>query len=317
MPGYGSAVITAAITFASVIAFQGSPAFAAAHLTFVSATGSDARPCTLELQPCRTLQRAQSQTIPGGEVRLLSSLPTGGTATINRSITVEGGGHTILGTILIDNSNAMVTLRNLSLNGRTVAEYGVRIEDAAAVHIENVTVERYTFGIYLADGVSTELFVNDSVSRDNDHSGLYVDGPPTSATTSVENSRFNNNFSRGVIVFGGNTSISNSVASGNGVGVYAAGGASNVTGTVAADNISFGFSVTAGQLTLQSSVARGNGVAGLFVWPASSARISNSVFTQNGEGVHNVGTLETLGNNLFFGNSDTDVSGTLTPLTAQ
>jgi hypothetical protein len=305
----------AAVALAGALHF--SPALAAAHLTFVSATGSDAQPCTIQVNPCRTLQKAQDETLPGGEVRVLSNLSVVATTTINRSITVEGGGHTIFGAIVINNANALVTLRNLNLNGRTVTTTGINIVNAASVHVENCTIERYVEdGIALAANVSTELFVANSVTRDSGR-GLIVLGP-TSARLTVENSRFENNADAGVTIRGGRASISRSVLSGNvNIGLFVDGGSTNVIETTAADG-AIGFVVAGGgAMTIESSNTRGNQL-GLNVSSASTARISNSVFTNNGTGILNAagGTVLTLGNNLVAGNA-TNVSGVLTPQAAQ
>ena len=66
-------------------------------------------------------------------------------------------------------------MRGLQLNGVGIIANGIRIDSAAAVHIEDCTVERYTGdGIKLVATTATELFVSDTVSRDNTDTGLYV-----------------------------------------------------------------------------------------------------------------------------------------------
>jgi hypothetical protein len=73
-------------------------------------------------------------------------------------------------------------------------------------------------------------------------------------------------------------------------------------------------------MTLESSVARGNGRAGLALFGAgSTARLSNSVVTENGKGVSTDtgSTLLTRKNNTVSGNGDgpeDNVVGALTPL---
>ena len=116
------------------------------------------------------------------------------TLAINKNITIAGDGVAIVGSIAIGTSstNAVVTLRGLNLNGAKIYPNGIRIDAAAAVHIENCTVERYTGdGIKLAATTATELFISDTVSRDNGGDGLHVSD--TGARLTVENSRFENN----------------------------------------------------------------------------------------------------------------------------
>lgn len=93
-------------------------ASAAVVIRYVSVTGSNANPCTLA-QPCRALQRAINKTPARSEVHILDSGFYGNNASINRSITIVGNGHTVsLGVpITIDGANAVVTIRNLTLAG--------------------------------------------------------------------------------------------------------------------------------------------------------------------------------------------------------
>ena len=77
-----------------------------------------------------------------------------------------------------------------------------------------------------------------------------------------------------------------------------------------------GFLVFGGpnRMTIDSSVAHGNGLRGLWTSAGSIARISNSTFTDNGEGIRNSGNVETRGNNTVRGNG-TDLAGNpLTPI---
>jgi hypothetical protein len=315
------AMRNAVVATALVLAIQATPA-AAAPLTFVSATGDDTKPCTVQAQPCKTLQKGISVTPAGGEIRILSQLPSQN-ATIGSSLTVNGGGHTMLGKIIINSASAVVTLRDLSLNGRGLTDRGIDIVNAVAVHIEGCTVERYTSkGIFLAGGVSTELFVSDSVSRDNGDTGLYISGPTTAKLT-VDDSRFeNNNGDSGVRVGDGQASISRSVFSGNDVGVLQIGGTTNIAHSTAVANF-IGFAVDGGEMTLESCVSRGNSNTGLFAFASTVARISNSVFTNNTNGVSNNfgandGSILTSENNVIAGNT-ADLQGgtTLTTLPPQ
>jgi len=66
----------------------GANATAAVPRTFVSGSGSDSDPCTL-LKPCRTFNRAISQTESGGEVVALDSAGYG-TFTVNKAVPREG-----------------------------------------------------------------------------------------------------------------------------------------------------------------------------------------------------------------------------------
>ena len=291
----------------------------AQFLTFVSAAGNDANTCFVQAAPCKTLQRAINQTNAGGEVRLLSSLVSNGF--INKSITIEGGRYTVVGTIAVNNASAIVRFRRLNLNGINGFPIGFNLINAAAVHIENCSVERYADdGIALAANVSTELSIADSVIRDNADEGLLTLGP-TTAKVSIDNSRFENNAGTGTLLVA-QTSVSRSIAFGNFIGFDVGGAASaTIADSVAAANVDIGFGVfDAGgtSLTLSSCDAYQHNNQGLLVGGIGgpTARISNCVFTANGEGVGNNSTALTRANNLIAGNT-TNLVGALTPLAGE
>ena len=288
----------------------------AAAARFVASNGNDASACT-RAAPCRTLPRGVRVTPIGAELQILDSGLYGDPLTIGKSITISAAGvSATLGDVVIDGAGAVVTLRGLLFNGKNAGADGILITAAAAVHIEDCTVERFTgSGIQLARA-DTELFVTDSVSRDNGD-GLIILGERTSATLTVANSRFENNGNAGLDIRGIDSAISHSVASGNGAGIVQTGGTANIEWTTAASN-DVGYHVTgSGEMTLEYSVAGGNNF-GLFVdGSGDTARISDSVFTNNATGIHNDtgGEVLTRRNNTVSGNTtDLGGAGTFTPL---
>src|SRR6476659_11202496 len=110
-----------AVAFA-LSALATSAAYAQASRTWVSGVGDDANPCS-RTAPCKTFAGAISKTAPGGEIDALN--PGGyGAVTITKSITIDGGGGQVAsvlaaGTngIVINGTGAVVTLRNLRING--------------------------------------------------------------------------------------------------------------------------------------------------------------------------------------------------------
>jgi hypothetical protein len=298
--------------FAVLAVLAPAAAQAADNTRYVSVTGSNANACTLAA-PCRTLQRGINMTPAGGEVQILDS-GFYGNANVRKSLTISGNGNTVYlaNSVLIDQADAVVALRGLVLNGQGTVSDGIRINAAATVHIERCLIHAFdSHGILaFADGV--QVFVTDSISRDNGSHGLIIDNAGVSRL-SINSSRFENNGGTGVSVGTGRAVINRSVASGNSnSGISAFGGSVTVLSTVAAGNFS-GFSVNnGGAMTLEFSRAHGNSV-GLFVSAGESARISNSSFTDNVTGINNDGTLETRENNTVAGNT-TNVSGTLTPI---
>ena len=303
-------VLGAAIGTALGLLILTAPA-SAQFLTFVSAAGNDANTCFVQAAPCKTLQRAINQTSPGGELRLLSSLVSNGF--INKSITIEGGRYTVVGTIAVNNASAIVRFRRLNLNGVHAFPTGFNLINAAAVHTEECSAERYTQnGIVLGANVSTELSISNSVSRDNDENGLLVTGP-SSARLTVEGSSFENSGDRGIRFQDGRGSISRTVFFGSNGNFRSTGGSVTLFDTIAAGGDLNGYSTDA-EITLVSCTAAGVATEGLFALNPPPKRVSDCVLTSNVTGVD--GTVLTLGDNLIAGNG-TDVAGTLTPLTPE
>jgi hypothetical protein len=297
--------------FGAILAVAASAKAQTSHLRFVASTGSDANSCLTAATACRTLQHAVDLVSAGGEVRVVDSFNYG-PLTITKSVTISAdGAAVIVGGLNINSADAVVTLRGLVLNGRGVVTNGVNIVNAAAVHIVDCELERFTGdGIQLFAGA--ELFIGGSVSHDNGFNGLLVRVGGEKVT--IEDSRFENNGRSGVRIIGAESRITRSVASGNGDGIVQPDGRMNVTWTTAANNARSGFQVFgAGQMTVESSVARGNGNEGFRVLSQATGLISSSVVTDNGIGIYNIGTLYTRQNNTVAGNT-TNTQGTLTPL---
>jgi hypothetical protein len=283
-------------------------AHAADNVRYVSSTGDNANACTLAA-PCRTLQRGINKTPAGGELRVLNSGDYGTDSIVNRSMTISGNGHTIIlaNPLTIRNANATVVLRGLVVNGSdaSAGASGIHIKSAAAVHIEDCVIHGFPSHGILRSPATSPLFIIGSTVRDNAHTGLATNTGPVT----IGNSRFENNGAQGIVV-SGTTAIARTNVSGNGTnGIETfAGGITTVAFTTAAHNGQNGYLAGAGsQVNLESSVAHGNG-NGLRVDGSGTARISNSVFTANGIGISNGGTVLTRQNNFRYGNTD-DASG--------
>jgi hypothetical protein len=123
---------------------------AQATRTWVSGVGDDANPCS-RTAPCKTFAGAISKTAASGEIDTID--PGGfGTVTITKSITIDGAGTmgSILaaltnGVIVNDTSNAaIVTLRNLSINGAGNGLNGVRFLQGKSLTLQNVEIFGFT-----------------------------------------------------------------------------------------------------------------------------------------------------------------------------
>jgi hypothetical protein len=155
-------------------ALGGPLAFAQATRTWVSGVGDDVNPCS-RTAPGKTFAGAISKTATGGEINVID--PGGfGVVTITKSITIDGNGTfaSILaaGTsgIIINAPGAVVNLRNLSINGASLAASpglsGVRILAAAQVNIENCVIFGFTQrGVSVETAADCRLNITDTTIR--------------------------------------------------------------------------------------------------------------------------------------------------------
>ena len=314
MPVHTSFVVKL-VVLAACATMAGSAAQAVDNTRYISITGNNANACTLAA-PCLTLQRGINATPAGGELRILDSGVSANNATVNKSMTISGNGNTVFlnNPITIDDAEAVVTLRGITLNGQGTIDDGISIVAAAAVHIERCVIHNFIrYGIYVP-GAGVEVFVLDSISRDNGVYGLFATSSSELRLT-VDNSRFDNNGSNGIDVRSGHATISRSAASGNNVGIIASLGAFvSVVSTVAAKNSNSGFAATVdGTITVESSAAHGNS-NGLTAQNGAFARMSNSTVTDNSFGVVNSAIIETRQNNTVRGNGIDLQGNALTPI---
>jgi hypothetical protein len=133
---------------AAVLIAMTSPAFAQATRTWVSGVGDDVNPCS-RTAPCKTFAGAISKTAVGGEIDVLDAGGFG-TVTITKSITIDGQGpmasvlSALTNGIVVNGAGITVNLRNLSINGAgTTTGNGIRIINAAAANIDNVTIHSF------------------------------------------------------------------------------------------------------------------------------------------------------------------------------
>jgi len=305
------------LSFAACATVVLASAAQADNIRYVSANGNNANNCTLPT-PCRTLQRGITATPERGELRVLDSGSYGLGGFINKSMTITGNGHTVVlgNPIVINQATATVALRSLMLNGQGSTTRGIEIVAAKSVHIENCVIHAFTqHGVFL-NGANSKVFFLDSVARDNGLRGIFVSGFGTSARLTIDNGRFEENLNSGVYVLGASAAITRSVANGNALGFVSDGAEVMVERSVAAFNNSAGYSLlNGGQMTLDASQAHDNVPFGLVVESGGTARVSNSVFVNNGHGISNLsGTVWTRQNNTVSGNGGTQTDGTLTPL---
>ena len=278
-----------AIAAASLMfALPATPAQAQSR-TWVSGVGDDANPCS-RTAPCKTFAGAISKTALNGEINCLD--PGGfGAVTITKSITIDC--HEVFASILNSGTNGVnipfdsfnaadvrktVRLRNINFNGVDTGVNGIRITGGAVIAAGTVLVEDC-----LIDG----NFAGSARGISDERTGggeLYV------SNTTVRNTG----------VFG--IAISPAVA---GQRIDAAFDNIRVQNT---NNIGI-FVGNNGRVMINRSVITGNvqiglGVSGLQA--ASQVNISNSVVSNNGLGIGNLGgtvTLRVSNNDISFNNT--------------
>ncbi len=131
------------------LALPAVPAHAQASRTSVSGVGDDANPCS-RTAPCKTFAGAMPKTATGGEIDALD--PGGfGALTITKSITLDGGGGQVASALVsgtngitVNAPGAIVTLRNLRINGIASGVNGVSVTQVGELHVENLDIFGFT-----------------------------------------------------------------------------------------------------------------------------------------------------------------------------
>jgi hypothetical protein len=283
-----------------------STALADGARSYISATGSDNRPCTRN-QPCRTFDGALAKTDAGGEI---VAIDTGAydPTTVTKSITLAaapgadvairanaGNAVTISG-----NSGDTIVLRGLRLAGpgkNVSGTNGVLLDISSpnccvSVHIENSIISDFDKGVQMDLGVASQLIVSDTVFRANKTGVYFSVGGAESQGASITHSRFERN-DVGLLTFTGNSvTVSNSTAAANGVAFQADPG---------------------GKLDVVKSTITRNGTG--IKSSGGHIRIADCTIAGNGSGVStSTGTVSSMGNNMIV-NNDIDVAGTQNFLT--
>ena len=166
---------------------------AQATRTWVSGVGDDVNPCS-RTAPCKTFAGAISKTAVGGEIDALDPGGFGG-ITITKSITIDGGPTGVAGILAagINGVNvndsasatpnqAVVNLRNLSINGATTGLVGINISAGRTVSIDNCQIVGFRSGN--GNGIrdsrtgatnpASQLFVNDTFIYNNSGAAIVV-----------------------------------------------------------------------------------------------------------------------------------------------
>jgi len=284
---------------------------AQATRTWVSGVGDDLNPCS-RTAPCKTYAGAISKTAKDGEISTLD--PGGfGTVTITKSITINGGGTgqgygSILSAlapqgVLINITDAAdvrktVRLNWLDINGASTGTDGVRMIAGNVLFIENTNIDGLTgdgVDINIAGANVAEVYMKNVSIRNCVGNGVVMQNTNASGAIGAELENVSMNTSGDGFEAGARAAatLHNCVISSSD-GASAAG--VRVNGVNAVVNV-------------DSSVLSFN-TAGVKV-ENGTARVANSVFTNNSTALHQVGgTLKSYGTNRMDGQTNT---GTITP----
>ena len=286
------------------LSLASAPAEARATRTWVSGKGSDSNACTLAA-PCRTFATALTQTAAGGEIDVLD--PAGyGSITLTQSISIvnEGVGEAGVqvgagGTAITINAGTgdTINLRGLTIDGAGVATNGIQHSAGISLTVTNCVVRNFqSNGIYITPSSAMTFLIKDTLVSDNVGSGIYVYAAGYAVKGVIDHVAMNKN-SEGFYADGAkaSTTILNSVAANNSVGINADYGSVMIRASTVSNGFN-GFKVggSGGTLYIAHSVAAAN---------------TYGVWIQGG-------TVYTHGDNNFAGNGTKVTGGTLNAITS-
>lgn len=281
--------------------------------TWVSTGGSDVNPCSRAF-PCRNFFAAITAVSPGGEVVVLDSGGFGAVS-VNKNVSIISppGIHaaiapTVGNAITISSGSGVVVLRGLYLNSQG-ADTGVMVSAGDAVHLENMVVNGFDDGLFVASG--TFLFVKDSLFREGALSGINVVSTLGEARLTIDNSRLEHNDLGIRARDDSRILIRDSVIAGNTTGVSAtATGPATAEVTIESSAISNNEDAAVivdafGIVSVSASAISGNGTGLSSNTDDATIRVSSTTITRNSTGVtaSNSGNIISFLNNRLSGNS--------------
>lgn len=239
------------ITFGAIsvlLALVALPAAATVAKTWVSSSGTDSGTCQL-VAPCKTFQFAHDQTSPGGEIDVKDTGSYGG-LTITKGISIVSGDGALAAIGAPSGGTAItvaagpqekVVLEGLFIDGHGTGANGIVFNSAYSLTIENCHVRNVTqFAITLQPNGATLFNVVNTEVASAGEVGIIVQ--PATPVNGVISGVFAHDSTTGVEVAGSsNTSLVNSVISGNNYGIRSLSPANVLIGqTTVSENKTFG-----------------------------------------------------------------------------
>ncbi len=284
---------------------------------YLTATGSDAHPCTLQ-QPCRLLPAALNAVASGGEIWMLDSANyNSGTVTISKDVSilaVPGVVGSVAATggpaIAIYASGLTVALRNLVIAPVVTlpaGTFGVYMTGASNLVVEDSLIANLPQdGVVLPSGGNVKI-ANSTIRNNGGYAVMLGDG----ARAAISQTQLLANTGGAVMAYAYSTSttstasLSDCVVSGGGAGVWA-----YATATTAVARISVTRSTIQKTTSAVTSMASFGG--------AADVNVGSSLIVDNGKAWYQEGagaSVHSLGNNQLRGNGAS--TGVLTPMTPQ
>jgi len=283
------------------------PAFASS-VVYVAFNGSNANPCSRPA-PCKTITHSLTVVAAGGVVDITSS-GVYDTFTITKAVSVEAEPGVVAtisvpsgGTGITINAGPSdtVTIKRLSVWGSNLNEVGIQANAAESLAIEDCVSRNVKYSAVL-NSTATAFKVTGGVFEGSDTS-FFIRA--SSNPVSIDGVKINETGSNAAVdAVGTNITVTHSLLAGDGVGGFTPGvwvkGGQTV---VLEDDVISGYA---------PGVQVGGGLAG-----SGTVYLSNNTITDNSTGVAVAsGTAFTRVNNTIAANS-TNLSGTLTPFSAE
>ncbi len=260
------------------------PAWSDSPHTWVSGTGSDSNSGTVT-SPYATFQQAINNTTAGG---IISVVAPGdfGALTINRPITIDGGGLASInftgtyGIFILVGATDAVTIRGLTINGGNTGQDGIFFSTGAHLTVENCVLTGFlNMGITVCTTSNQGLLV-ENTTIDGGALGIQT-WQASGGTGSIDqvvlnNVRITNTTSAAIFSRNGRLQIAHSVLSHNAIALEADTGAT---------------------INAASNYIAGNAIA-FQIRTTSTLRLSNNDIFDNTVGIASAGgTIMTAGNN--------------------
>jgi hypothetical protein len=196
---------------------------AGADRTWVSGIGNDADPCS-RTAPCKTFAGAFIKTADGGQINVIDA-GAYGPITITHSITIDASesfagvlAAGVTAGIKVDaGPSDVVVLRGLDIDGNEGGQNGILFVAGGKLYVEDCRIYNFAQrGIDFEPNGKSELFVKDSIIRENDAAGILIQpGVGGAAKAVIEQTRLEGNQNGLSVLDNAKVTIRDSVSSTN------------------------------------------------------------------------------------------------------